>query len=401
MIMKISQLLTIAGILLITTVAWFVLGGAIRSRSENFGNGMRNEVLQVWGPELQQSHPHAFYRSPNVPNGKALIQSEQARIQVAIDYQARKRGLMSHRTYEVDFEGLYTFRNPTRIPQTMFVHFPLPASKGLRGVQVMIDDQETDVRRADDGSLQLAFEVEASTAIKLKVAYQTNGTDVWLYHFPHPERVRDFELFMKTDFPEYSFPVGCGSPTKRDEANCEFIWAYQPDVLSAPDIGMEMPKILNPAPVAARISFFAPVSLLFFVTVVLLLGSLRGIMLHPMHVCFVAAGFFSFQLLFAYLTDVIPLYVAFGISALVSVVLVSSYLRAVGGDRLLRIALPAQIGYMVLFSVSFFFDGMTGLTIAVGAVITLALLMKVTAQTAWKEIFESKSRRVPPVLPIT
>lgn len=397
--MKISQLFAIAGILLVTTVAWFILGGAIRSRSENFGSGMRNEVLQIWGPELQQAHPHAFYRSPNVPNGKALIQSEKSRIHVLIDYQAKKRGLVSHRTYDVNFQGEYSFRNPTRIPQTMFVHFPLPATKGLRGVQVMLDDKETDVRRADDGSLELAVEVAASTAIKLKVVYQTNGTDVWLYQFPHADRVRDFELFMKTDFPEYSFPVGCGSPTKRDEAACEFTWAYQPDVLSAPNIGMEMPKILNPAPVAARISFFAPVSLLFFITVVLLLGSLRGIILHPMHVCFVAAGFFSFQLLFAYLTDVIPLYVAFGISALVSVALVCGYLRAVGGDRLLRIALPAQIGYMVLFSVSFFFDGMTGLTIAIGAVITLGLLMKVTAKTSWKEVFAPQKRPAPPVLP--
>jgi hypothetical protein len=397
--MKISQLFAIAGILLVTTAAWFVLGGAIRSRSENFGSGMRNEVLQIWGPELQQAHPHAFYRSPNVPNGKALIQSEQSRIHVLIDYQAKKRGLVSHRTYDVNFQGEYSFRNPTRIPQTMFVHFPLPATKGLRGVQVMLDDKETDVRRADDGSLELAVEVAASTAIKLKVVYQTNGTDVWLYQFPHADRVRDFELFMKTDFPEYSFPVGCGSPTKRDEAACEFTWAYQPDVLSAPNIGMEMPKILNPAPVAARISFFAPVSLLFFVTVVLLLGSLRGIILHPMHVCFVAAGFFSFQLLFAYLTDVIPLYVAFGISALVSVALVCGYLRAVGGDRLLRIALPAQVGYMVLFSVSFFFDGMTGLTIAIGSVITLGLLMKVTAKTSWKEVFAPQKRPAPPVLP--
>ena len=107
----------------------------------------------------------------------------------------------------------------------------------------------------------------------------------------------------------------------------------------------------------------------------------------------------AFQLLFAYLTDVIPLYVAFAASALVSVVLVCGYLRAVGGNRLLRIALPAQIGYMVLFSVSFFSDGLTGLTIAIGAVITLAMLMKVTAKTSWKEVFAPKKSIIPPVLP--
>lgn len=397
--MKTSHLFATAGILLVTTVAWFILGAAIQSRSQSFGSGMRKEVHQVWGPQLVQQHPHAFYRSPNVPNGKALIQSEKSRVRADIVYAPKKRGLMSHRTYGVEFSGTYSFRNPTRIPQTLFLQFPLPETQGLKGVQIKLDDKQADVRRAADGSLELAVEVAASASVMLEVRYQTNGTDAWLYHFPHPERVQDFELFMKTNFSEYSFPNGCGSATERDEKLCEFIWSYFPDVLSAPNIGMEMPKLLNPAPVASRISFFAPVSLLFFVTVLLLMASLRGITLHPMHICFVSAGFFAFQLLFAYLTDVIPLYVAFGVAALVSVVLVCGYLRAVGGMRLLHIALPAQVGYMVLFSVSFFFDGMTGLTIAIGAVITLSLLMKVTAKTSWKEVFAAKSAALPPILP--
>jgi hypothetical protein len=397
--MKISQLFATAGILLVTTIAWFILGAAVESRSDHFGSDTHREVLRLWGPPLRQNHPHAFYQSPNVPHGRALVQAEKSRVKAVIDYDPKKRGLMRHRTYEVNFEGQYNFRNPTRIPQTLFVHFPLPETQGLRGVRVMIDEKETDVRRAADGSLQLAVEVQASAQLSLSVMYQTNGTDAWFYEFPHPERVRDFELFMKTNFTEYSFPVGCGSATQRDEAACEFIWSYQPDVLSAPNIGMDMPKILNPAPVASRISFFAPVSLLFFVTVLILFATLRGVNLHPMHICFVAAGFFAFQLLFAYLTDLVPIYFAFAMSALVSVALVCGYLRAVGGSCLLRIALPAQVGYMVLFSVSFFFDGMTGLTIAIGSVITLGLLMKVTANTSWKEVFSPKSVSVPPIPP--
>jgi hypothetical protein len=93
------------------------------------------------------------------------------------------------------------------------------------------------------------------------------------------------------------------------------------------------------------------------------------------------------------------MFIAFGIAALVSVILVCCYLRTVGGNALLRIALPAQIGYMVLFSVSFFFDGLTGLTIAIGSVITLALLMKVTATTSWKDVFTTKAPVRPPMIP--
>jgi inner membrane protein involved in colicin E2 resistance len=171
-------------------------------------------------------------------------------------------------------------------------------------------------------------------------------------------------------------------------------WDY-PDVLTAPSIGMDMPKKLNAGPVAARISFFAPVSLLFFVTIILLVGGMKGIPLHPMHVFFVSAGFFAFHLLFAYLVDLVPLVISFGIAAGTSVILVCGYLKAVGGNSLLKIALPAQSVYLVIFSASFFIDGLTGITLAILGVLTLALLMMLTARIDWKTFFTKK----PPALP--
>lgn len=156
-----------------------------------------------------------------MPNGRALIESEQSRVKAAIEYSPKKRGLMRHRTYDVNFEGAYVFRNPTRIPQTLFVMFPLPDTQGLRGVQIMLDGKETDVRRSDDGSLEMAVEVAASSAVELKVVYQTNGTDAWLYQFPHPERVRDFELFLKTTT-TLGRKTRCARPRARDSAT----WAF-------------------------------------------------------------------------------------------------------------------------------------------------------------------------------
>ena len=58
---------------------------------------------------------------------------------------------------------------------------------------------------------------------------------------------------------------------------------------------------------------------------------------------------------------------------------------------------------MVLFSYSFFFEGLTGLTITIGAIMTLALLMITTAKVNWAEKFTSKAtgRAVPPPIPGT
>jgi hypothetical protein len=100
---------------------------------------------------------------------------------------------------------------------------------------------------------------------------------------------------------------------------------------------------------------------------------------------FLAGGFFAFPLLFSYMLDVFPVYASFAIAAVVSLALVSGYLRAAAGEFMFRIALPAQFAYMVLFSASFFFKGLTGLTLTLGGISTLAVLMALTAKVDWSE----------------
>jgi hypothetical protein len=243
-----------------------------------------------------------------------------------------------------------------------------------------------------------AVVLPASGRVALRAAYQTRGTGSWVYAFPDKRRIAGFVLKMRTDFTEINFPLGTGSPKdsdrKTDGQGWDLVWNY-PDVLAVPSIGMDMPNLLNAGPVAARIAFFAPVSLVFFVTVLLLVGGLKGVPLHPMHVFFVSAGFFAFHLLFAYLVDLVPIYPSFAIATVVSLVLVCGYLKAVGGSTLFKVALPAQLAYLVLFSASFFFDGLTGITLTVCGVATLALLMALTAKVEWRSHFAPRRRVVP------
>jgi inner membrane protein involved in colicin E2 resistance len=140
--------------------------------------------------------------------------------------------------------------------------------------------------------------------------------------------------------------------------------------------------------VAARITFFAPVSLLFFMTVLVIQGMLGRHRLHPMNYFFLGTAFFSFHLLLAYLVDHLDIHLSFLIAAAVSVVLVLSYLRLVSG---MRQALPqvglAQIVFLVLFSYAFFFEGYTGLTVTIGSILTLFVLMQATGRVEWEELF--------------
>jgi len=96
---------------------------------------------------------------------------------------------------------------------------------------------------------------------------------------------------------------------------------------------MTMPEKLQPGPLAGDISYAAPVSLFFFFFLMFIITILRDIDLHPMNYFFLAAAFFAFHLLLAYLVDHISIHAAMAISSLVSVLLVVSYLRLAVGMR--------------------------------------------------------------------
>jgi hypothetical protein len=160
---------------------------------------------------------------------------------------------------------------------------------------------------------------------------------------------------MKTNFKDIDFPDNTLSPSEKHEnANgWDLDWNYT-NLVSGYQIAMTMPEKLQPGPLAGRISFFAPVSLFFFFFLMLIITTMRGIDLHPMNYFFLAAAFFSFHLLLAYLVDHISIHLAFVICSAVSIFLVISYLRLVVGLRFaMREAALSQFIYLVAFSYAF------------------------------------------------
>ncbi len=394
--LTVLRLLAIAFIFACTAGAWAILGGALVIRTEQSDLRLGPAVDGGWGTPLRQNHPQAWYRSPTGERGRKAILPEASAVTVTLRSEPKRKGLLWYRTFGVDFAADYTIKNPTPIPQTLYAAFALPASNAsFSDVSFQLGDGPPTEGAPVDGTITEAIIVPAGGEVPLRVSYRTRGRDAWSYGFGEAERIRNFSLAMTTDFAEIDFPTGTGSPTERTPtvAGWDLRWNY-PDVVSPAAIGMAMPNVLNAGPVAARISFFAPVSLLFFFAVLLIHGAMRGLTLHPMNYFFLAAGCFAFQLLLAYLVDVLPVHAAFAISATVSLVLVTGYVHAVAGWRLSRVCGLAQFGYMVLFSYSFFFDGLSGLTIAIGAVVTLAILMVASAKVDWAEKFARRPREV-------
>jgi inner membrane protein involved in colicin E2 resistance len=135
-----------------------------------------------------------------------------------------------------------------------------------------------------------------------------------------------------------------------------------------------------------------------------MISVLKRIDIHPMNYFFLAASFFAFHLLLAYMVDHVPLLTAFVVCSVVSIFLVVSYMRVVVGKRFayLETAL-AQLIYLVGFSYAFFFEGFTGLAVTIGSIVTLFVVMQLTARIKWSERFKldngaaSPASQLPPV----
>jgi hypothetical protein len=319
--------------------------------------------------------------------------SSRVRVDLGLDH--RRKGLLWYDTYTVAFEADYRFVNPDPVEREVVVRFDFPSKEAIYDAfAVSLNGREAPPTTDFSNGVTLTARVAPGEDLVLRVAYRSRGLGEWAYAFVKEgvAQVRDFALTMTTDFEGFDFPAGTISPTEKERSGKGWTlkWVFE-SLAAGRRIGIDPPNRLNPGPVTARITFFAPVSLLFFLTVMVILGVLSGRSLHPMNYFFLAAAFFAFHLLLAYLVDHMEMNAAFAIAAAVSVFLVVSYLRIVAGMRTALVhAGLAQLVFLVLFSYAFFFEGYTGLTVTVGAVLTLFVLMQLTARVDWGVVFAKR-----------
>jgi inner membrane protein involved in colicin E2 resistance len=397
-------------IFLCTTAAWTILGATITFRTQNSDSNLRGDVASIWGTSQEQTPPKACYPVPfsrteeSEVDGRKIVKTvkgfspyclplESSRIRVAIVLEPRQKGLLWYRTYKVGFAGDYIYRNTSDHDQQVTFSLPLPAEKAVYDdLHLAVDGVPLAVTPGAGAAAGTALVAAGKTA-ELKTSYQSQGLDRWGYNFGEGvAQVRDFQLKMTTNFRAIDFPENTLSPSqKRQTADgWELTWAYN-NLLSGFEVGMELPEKLQPGPLAGEISYFAPVSLFFFFFLMFIITAVRGIDLHPMNYFFLAAAFFSFHLLMAYLVDHISIHAAFVISSVVSVFLVISYLRLVVGLRFAAVeAGISQLVYLVLFSYAFFFKGYTGLGVTIGSVLTLFVVMQMTGRIRWAEKFATQ-----------
>jgi inner membrane protein involved in colicin E2 resistance len=390
-----------------TSVAWLILGSTIFLRTSQGSEKLKPGVASDWGtPQIQQPAAASYsvtepHRIVTETDGKrtervemrarsVYLPLESSRVNVNLALDHRQKGLLWYSTYAVDFAAVYRFRNNSPQPQSVSFRLPFPAERAVYdGVAMEVNGRRVPFDADRQGASARADIGPGETAV-LRVAYRSQGLESWRYKLGgEVAQVRDFELSMHTNFEQIDFPTDTLSPTEKRETagGWQLTWRYS-SLISGFQIGMVMPEKLQPGPVAGQISYFAPVSLLLFFFLLLIITTLRNIDLHPMNYFFLAAAFFAFHLLMAYLVDHISIHAAFAICSAVSIFLVVSYLRVVIGLRFALVeAGAAQLIYLVLFSYAFFLKGFTGLAVTIGCIATLFVVMQMTARVRWTEKF--------------
>lgn len=380
-----KRLIAIAVIFCGASLAWMILGATLVARTLDSDTTQQQRLNTEWGPAQTQYAPIVTARAP--ANRDVTIPLRSSRIDVHLDLEQRRKGLLWYNLYDVEFLGHYRVRNTTA-GSHLSVRFPLPESGGTYAdLTYRIGGRQIDDATALDQD-RVNFELPPGAEASIDVGYHSRGMESWMYRFKNgTESVNDFRLTMTTNFGNVDFPPQTLPPTSEQQIHGGWLgqWKYE-TLVTGSGIGMVVPYPLQPGPLAQRITFWAPVALLFYLFVMLLLATLRNVELHPVNYFFLGCAFFAFHLLFAYLVDRIQVEYAFAICSIVSMFLTISYLRLVVGWRFASLESGiAQLIYLVLFSWALFNEGWSGLTITIGAIITLFVAMQLTGRIRWSE----------------
>jgi inner membrane protein involved in colicin E2 resistance len=407
-----KKILAIFFIYCCTCLSWMVLGSVMKVRTTTQDSKLQSMVGQLWGAPQVQKAPEVYFETKEehevqtIKDGKTTTEIQtritnhsvplnSSNLQVHLNLEHRQKGLLWYSTYRVQFAGQYAFNSPSSEAQEIFVRFELPSQAAVYdNFRFSFNEKENNDIQIQSGGVNQSIHLNPGQTASLKISYGSQGMDEWGYDFgSNVTQVNNFGLNLDTNYDEINFPDNSISPTSKAKTKngWNLQWRYS-HLVSGVKVRMAMPHKLNPGPWVSDVTYAAPVSLFLFFFLLLVLSTLKNISLHPMHYFFVGASFFSFHILLAYLVDHISIHTSFLIASIVSITLVISYLRIVAGKRFAFLeAGIAQFVYLVLFSYTFFFEEYTGLAVTVLGILTLFVVMQITARVNWQSVFSRNS----------
>ncbi len=403
--MTLKKISAILIIFIIAFIAWMILGASTSSRTNERYYRLEQEVANLYGHHLALNPPLLYQGeieySARYERGQKVAENykptdwfelSSSDIHIAVTLDQRKKGNLWFPTFKTEIDSHYQFQLEKFDPdEPLYIRYQLQSTKTIySNLTLMIDDVPYDDFNALIGDRGIEIVPTDDNMLNIDISYDATGMQELMYFLTDSgddsvSQINDFQLRIDTDFEDYDIVPETMSPTDIRKYNDGYQLSWQFDnAITGKNIGIIMPNKLNAGEIVTRVVFFAPISLLFFFVVLLFSSIVLHFQLHPMHYFFLAATFFSFHLMYAYFSDHMNLYLSFTLASFISLVLTITYLRLCSKKLLAYIFAPLiQLIYLVVFSFSFFFDGMTGLLVTIFSVITLFILMQITGNIDW------------------
>jgi inner membrane protein involved in colicin E2 resistance len=427
---KLIEFAVIAFIFFGFSLAWVILGAVNDDRTYGQTQLLLKSVQNSYGGPLIITPPRIYYEVTTERKGKVsgfdtvssykekeTVDPSASNVRIDLSLDRKKVGNLWFPVFVSTYRGRYEYELEA-IPQEyrsdpLFLLPGLNSSEStFRSIELKLNEEAVQPlsKLVSNTPMDVTRQITADRTLVVDFYFETTGTEHLLYELSNQgspsadepstdgaekkrlTRLDRFSLKLTTDFLKYDFPRRTIPYTsiQNDEEGTDFEWQFDKTV-TGKNIGIIVPKEINPGEIASRISFFAPISLLFFFVVLTIFGILGKSELHPMHYFLLAATFLSFHLIFSYSADHLSMYMAFGIASLISCLLTYSYVVRLREQRYAVITTLLQLLYLVVFSWSFFYRtetglGITGLIVTIVSVLTLFALMQLTAKLDWENL---------------
>src|SRR4030081_2223475 len=195
-----KRIIAIVAIFVCAAVAWAILGSTIFYRTYSAESGLSGRVASTWGAPQGQAPPaiaREWQEEKTVEveeKGKRTTRTEKqtrseavkidaSRVAAALHIDYRQKGLLWFSTYKVDFDGAYTFQNPTSREEEFVIQLPFPAQQAVYdNVQLLLDDKPLALTFSGSQAVARTRMAPGARSV-LKTAYHSQGLDSWKYSF--------------------------------------------------------------------------------------------------------------------------------------------------------------------------------------------------------------------------
>ncbi|MCB1158435.1 MAG: hypothetical protein H7A25_00625 [Leptospiraceae bacterium] len=382
------------------------IGFRISDRHQSTYSRNSKAVIDIWGGNIYQSPPSLTYNDYEIQEveNKKTGELQKRRVlvnpnigfhaqtlQIKIDKNVRQKGLLKFPGYDLLFSGEYKLKNTLKRTENLNFYFELPQNAGnITDIVVILDGKEYTEDTNLANGISWSKEMQAGEEATFLIKYKAQGTGYFSYTLGNVQKeIKNLLINIQTDFEDYIIPERAMVPTRQasDGKISKIEWSSK-NLITGQSVALKFQLSDDYGSIAAKLYFYAPLSLFLFLFLILLVTVAREIKLHPMHYLFIIVSFFIFYLLGSYMISYIGVIQGIIASLAVSTGILLYYIYLIGKSaELLQTVAGSAIIFQWIFSVAFFFPEHTGFTITISTILSFIALMKITAKTNWENKF--------------